>query len=121
MSPQDIERKMERERLAWVDVAPGKRIQFLRPLMDEARLFTAEGFSMTLVCEYLRDWDGIVESDLIKTGGSDSVEFDKRVATKALCDNMGWAQTVAKAMADAMAARSAATAATEKNSPLSST
>lgn len=115
MDAADLERRMEREREFWVDVAPGKRIKFLRPLMDEAIRF-ADGFSIEKICFYLRGWEGFDESDLLKTGTAEPVEFELSIASKALRDHMGWARKVAKAMSQAMTDRAKATADAEKNS-----
>ena len=115
MDAAELARRMERERLFWVDVAPGKRIQFLRPLMDEARAFTA-GMDLPVLCTYLRDWTGIVESDLLKQGGETPGDFNLANATTVLRDNFDWAAKVAKALMEALSARAQATQEAEKNS-----
>ena len=115
MDAAELERRMEREREFWVDVAPGKRVKFLRPLMDEAMRF-AKGFSMEAVCEYLRGWEGFTEADLLKTGTEAPLDFDMGNAAKALRDHLGWTRKIAKAMSQAITDRAAATADAEKNS-----
>lgn len=116
MDANELDRRMERERLFWVEVAPGKRLQFLRPLMDEARAFATD-FGVAHVCQFLRGWDGVVESDLLKTGSTEPVDYEHRLASKALRDNIDWATKSATAMSEAMTARAKATAIVEKNSP----
>lgn len=117
MDAAELSRRMEREREFWVEVAPGKRIKFLRPLMDEAR-HAVNGIRE--VCEYLRDWEGVTESDLLKSGGDATVEFDQNIASQLLRDHLGWAKKVANAMASAMKDRVKATEVAEKNSVTSS-
>ena len=114
----DLTRRMEREREFWVDVAPGKRIKFLRPLLDEAR-YAVTGIKEC--CEYVRGWEGIVESDLLTTGGTAEVEFDAAIASTLLRDHMGWAKKVAIGMASSLKERHKQTEAAEKNSVTSST
>ena len=115
MDAVDIERRMEREREFWVEVAPGKKIKLLRPLMDEARSFVTD-FGVAHVCEFLRDWDGFTEADLLKNGGDEIVEFKLTLAAKALRDNISWAQKAAKGLSDGMSERAKATTIVEKNS-----
>ena len=120
MDVAEITRRMERERLFWVDVAPGKRIQLIRPMLDEARGFAQE-FTIAKVATYLRDWSGVVESDILAAGGSTPVDFDKGLATNAVRDHLEWGQKVMTAVATAVADRAALTSAVEKKPETSST
>ena len=118
MDAAGLARRMEREREFWVDVAPGKRIKFLRPLMDEARTFGAE-FNMANVCKFLRGWEGITEGDLIAGNSPAPVEFDVDLATALLRDHIGWAQKAARALGVELSARAELTSNAEKNSETS--
>jgi hypothetical protein len=118
MDTAALARRMETEREFWVVVAPGKRVKFLRPLMDEARSFGLD-FGIAHVCEFLRGWDGIVESDLITTGGDTPVDYDAGLATTLLRDHIGWARTSAARLSEEMGARAKLTSTAEKNSATS--
>jgi hypothetical protein len=120
MDATELERRMERERLFWVEVAPGKRFQFLRPLLDETQEFVA-GITMKLVCRYLRGWDGITEGDLVKAAGDEPVEYTQALATACLRDHLAWSKKVARTLGEVVAARAKATDTAEKNSEISST
>lgn len=121
MDAVDLAKRMERERLFWVEVAPGKRFQFLRPMTDEAPTFVGGVSLIAHMAQYLRGWDGLVEGDFVKGGGTDPVEFDARVGTSLLRDHMGWTKKVADAMGREIANRIKATEDVEKNSETSST
>lgn len=115
MDHAEIAKRMVREREFWIDVAPGKRVRVLRPMVDEAHQFVG-GVNLEPLCRYLRGWDGIVESDLIAGGSTEPVEFSLDIASMKLRDDIGWARRIAKAFGDAIDARSVATEAAEKNS-----
>jgi hypothetical protein len=114
MDSAELARRMEREREFWVIVAPGKRIKFLRPLMDEARTFGLD-FSIGVVCKFVRGWDGITEGDLLSNGGAEPVEFDVGLATSLLRDHLGWAKASAEALGNELTERAKLTSTAEKN------
>jgi len=118
MDAAELERRMEREREFWVEVAPGKRLKLLRPLMDEGAAF-ANDYGARALAKYLRGWEGITEADLSAKGAATPAEFNLAVATLALRDNPAWTNAAAMAIFEAMKARFEATQVAEKNSPTS--
>jgi len=120
MDTADLLKRMERERHFWVPLAEGKRLKMLRPLVDEAGDF-GNDFSIGRVSRYVIGWDGLVESDFLKTGGSEPVEYDKRLASALLRDHIGWATAVAQAISREMSEQVKRTEDVEKNSETSST
>lgn len=114
MDAAELAKKMQKEREFWVEIEPGKRLKLLRPLMDESAGFATD-FGVKHVAEFLRDWSGIVEGDLISGGSTTPVDFDHEIASILLRDHIAWSAKAAKGMADAMVARAEATAVAVKN------
>lgn len=90
------------QRKAWVDVAPGKRIQVMRPPESALGELFAAGRSrlpehvLPLVVKYTTGWDGFLESDLLgaEIGASDPVEFDPPLWEIVSADEPEWASKV---------------------------
>ena len=114
MDAAELDRKMLAEREFWVEVAPGKRMKLRRPLMDEYGAYATDS-SPKHMAECLRDWDGIVEADLVAGGSEQPVDYSVATAGLAMRDNIDWFKAVAKGIFEAMNARALATSIAVKN------
>lgn len=104
------------QRLHWVEVGTGLRVQFARPAEAEMHRFVA-GVTAEHVCQYVEAWDGFTEATLLgeSVGSGDAVEFSRELWAEWVRDRADACGTVAKAIADAMAAHLAQREATAKN------
>lgn len=69
--------RMRRAREFQVEVGDYK-FTIMRPQESEA-LRLAESTAAQLACEYVVDWKGVTEADLVPSGGSDPVTFDRQL------------------------------------------
>lgn len=95
------------QRKSWVEVAPGKRVQIIRPPESDIGAFIridGAGRSMVLdlahVTQYVCGWDGFTEADLLGSavGASDVVPFDAALWAVVVTDRADWIQAVAAAL-----------------------
>ena len=120
---------MRAQRMSWVDLEPGKRVQIIRPREAEIReLVRPDGAGITLGVElpevkrFTVGWEGIKESDLIgSAGASDPVPFDAALWDEMVSDRSDWANKVAKKLMELIEAHIVAKEAATKNSTPSST
>lgn len=105
--------QMEAQRTAWADLAPGKRVQFRRPLEDDMPRLRSMPV-VDLACEFVCGWEGITEADLLGAAmGSDApAPFHVKLWSRFLRDNLAHVEAVAAAIVrsvtDHVAARDAA-------------
>lgn len=125
MSPEQIRAQLRAARQSWVEVAPGKSVQILRPAeADLAQFLVADAdgqrnlsVELAHVQRFVTDWRGITEADLL--GGalaSDTpAAFDAGLWADVVADRTDWRTAVAQALLSAIVAHLDARAATAKN------
>lgn len=103
-------------RLHWCELAPGRRVQFRRPLETEMHRFVG-GVTVDHVCEYVCDWDGFTEGTLLgeSVGSSDPLDFAPELWAEYVRDQSEVSSTVAKAIAAALKTHIEARGAAAKN------
>lgn len=97
--------RLRAARLHWVEVAPGKRVQFARPAEVEFAGFLAEGGTqirceLPQVIKYARGWDGFTEADLLgaAVGSSDAVPFSAEIFAEVIADRVDWLKPAAEGL-----------------------
>lgn len=112
----------------WIDLAPGKRVKFRRPMEGDLEgMFrgTPRRFTVALedVQKFAVDWQGFSEADLLGQGigNSDALKFDAQVWALAVGDNLDWLQEARKGLEGILAARIEARLAAAGNSVATST
>lgn len=108
--------QMDAQRQQWVELEPGKRVRFQRPLETEFYRFRL-GVTVDHICEYVNGWEGYTEADLLGAaiGSSDDVEFDSALWARLARDRSEYIAPVARAIADAITAHLAAKDSAAKN------
>lgn len=103
--------RMRAQRQSWVDIAPGKRVQIMRPPEAELPDFvtTTDDGRYTLHAElrhvhkYTTGWSGFTEADLIgAAGSSDPIDFTPELWLAVVEDQLEWLRAVAQALLDAV-------------------
>ncbi len=96
---------LREQRLFWVDLGDGLRVQCRRPVETDMHRFLG-GVNVEHVCEYVAGWEGVTEATLLgeAVGSSDPVPFDRELWAEWARDNAAVCGKVAQAMADAMSA-----------------
>lgn len=113
---QRVLEALRKQRLHWVDLGDGLRVQFRRPLEAEMRLLRA-GVQVEHVCEYVQAWEGFTEATLLgdAVGASDPVEFSPELWAEYVRDNLQAVAKVAEAIAAAVQTHIEAKVAAAKN------
>lgn len=118
------------QRKRWLDIAPGQRVQIIRPPeTDIGGLFVGSGKQRTMVMDlaqvikYTVGWDGVTEASLLGAaiGASDPVPFSSDVWAVVVADRTDWVQTISAALLTDVLAHFEKKAQAEKNSQPSST
>jgi len=121
--------KLRAAREHWVEVAPGKRLKFLRPTEAEQLAFVrVQGNGRQLVVEleqvqrFAVDWAGFTEADLLgqAVGVSDAVPFDSAVFAEVIADHLEWLQPAAEGLLQLIVGHRGDQATAEKNSAATS-
>jgi hypothetical protein len=117
MNQQLIDRMLA-AREQWVELGAGKAIKIRRP--DELQLLTMRrGAEVLLGVEMMVsqafDWRGFAESDLIPSGASDPVPFDREAWRLWLGDHRDCWPIVSDALGEAIEAHRSKFEAAEKN------
>lgn len=115
--------RMRAQRQSWVNVAPGKRIQIIRPHESALGEFLAPGSGNGLqadlahVVKYTTDWEGITEADLLgaTVGAADAIPFNAELWAETCADRTDWIRAVAAQLLDAIVAHQQAKADAAKN------
>ncbi len=116
--------QLRAQRLSWVDVAPGKRVQIMRPPESEIGAFLrVEDGRKSMIAEldqvvkFTAGWDGITEADILgaSVGGSDAVAFEADLWREMVADRGDWLKVVAQALLDAIVKHFESKAQAEKN------
>lgn len=110
-------------RQTWVELAPGKRVQIIRPAeanLHEFRLQGAENSverMLRCVVKYVTGWEGFTEADLLGAAlaPADPVAFDAALWATVVADHVDWVSTIMGALVDAINAHEAAKEAAQKN------
>lgn len=113
---QRVLEALRKQRLHWVDLGNGLRVQFRRPLEAEMRLLRA-GVQVEHVCEYAQGWEGFTEATLLgdAVGASDPVAFAQDLWAEYVRDNLETVSKVAEGIAAAVQAHLEAKAQAVKN------
>jgi len=104
--------RVRAQRAKWVDVAPGKRVQIVRPPEVQA----AERFmrpsavpgqvllnaGLAEVQDYVRGWDGITEADIVGSAGASDLPapFSQQLWAVVVEDHADWMRVVAQGLLD---------------------
>jgi hypothetical protein len=126
MTPEQIIARMRDARAEWIDLAPGKRLQLLRPTeLDVVRhlLKTGADGKRNFSCEFedvvraACGWEGFTEADLVgaAVGNSDPLAFHPGLWGAVVADKLDWLQLAAQKILDMVVAHQAAQAEDEKN------
>jgi hypothetical protein len=116
--------QLRAQRQSWVDVAPGKRVQIMRPPESEIGSFLrVDDGRKSMVAEldqvvkFTAGWDGITEADILgaSVGGSDAVAFEADLWREMVADRGDWLKLVAQALLDAIVKHFESKAQAEKN------
>jgi hypothetical protein len=116
--------QLRAQRQTWVDLAPGKRVQIIRPAESEiGDFFRVTNGDRSMVCgldqvaKFVTGWDGITEADLLgaAVGASDAVPFDAALWAEVVADRSDWLKLVAAALLDAIVRHFDQKAEAEKN------
>ena len=103
--------QLRAQRQSWVDLAPGKRVQIIRPAESQISEFlrtTGNGRSLVVelaqVCKYTVGWDGITEADLLgaAVGACDPVPFDSELWAEVVADRSEWLNRVAIGLSESI-------------------
>jgi hypothetical protein len=107
---------LRKGRLHWCELAPGRRVQFRRPLETEMHRFLG-GVLVEHVCEYVCAWEGFTEATLLgdAVGSSDTLPWDAELWAEYVRDHSDVTALVARAIADALEAHLKAREAAAKN------
>lgn len=90
-------RQMREQRMAWLDLAPGKRLRVIRPTeVEMARYMDNPLGQIQVVLEqvsrFVVDWEGITGADLLgpAMGAADPVPFDPALWAAVVADRSDW-------------------------------
>lgn len=113
---QRVLNALRKQRLHWVELGDGLRVQFRRPLEAEMRLLRS-GVQVEHVCEYVQGWEGFTEATLLgeALGASDAVAFDADLWAEYVRDHLVIVAKVAEAIAASVQAHLEAKDAAAKN------
>ena len=119
MSNADASRALaalRKGRLHWVDLAPGRRVQFRRPLETEMYRFVG-GVTVEHVVEFVCGWEGFTEGTLLgeAVGSADPLDFTPELWAEYVRDSTEVTASVAQAIAGALKAHLEAREAAGKN------
>lgn len=116
MSEDRVLAALRARRLHWVEIEPGRRVQFARPPETEMHRLV-DGIFVEQVIEYVRAWDGFTEATILGAaiGSSDSVEFSRELWAEYVSDHAEEVAKVAKGIAEAVRDHLKAREATAKN------
>jgi hypothetical protein len=115
-------KQLREQRRHWVELRPAvgekpaQEVCFRRPLEAELHRFTA-GVTVDHVCEYVEDWRGFTEADLLgpAIGASDSVPFDPELWAAWVRDHVAMVRKIAEAIAEQISAHLKRTEEAAKN------
>jgi len=107
---------LRKGRLHWVDLAPGRRVQFRRPLETEMYRFVG-GVTVEHVVEFVCGWEGFTEGTLLgeAVGSADALDFTPELWAEYVRDSSEVTAEVAQAIAGALKAHLEAREASAKN------
>lgn len=98
-----IAERLLAQRQHWVEVAPGKRVRYLRPRETEfASLYG--GITPEHVCQQVNGWEGFTEADLLGSavGASDPAPFSTELWAEYVLDKTDVLAQVAGAIGEAV-------------------
>ena len=118
--------KLRAQRQSWVDIAPGLRVQIIRPPETEITAFLKApdptggwivAADVTHVTRYVTGWDGFTEATLLgaAVGASDPLAFDAALWAELVADHAQWCHAVGDALIAAIVKHSEQKAQATKN------
>lgn len=113
---QRVLEALRKQRLHWVDLGDGLRVQFRRPLEAELPQLRG-GVYVEQVCSYVQGWEGFTEATILgeAVGASDPVEFSADLWAEYVRDHSEYVKKIARAIADTVEAHIEAKLAAAKN------
>lgn len=115
-------KRLREQRMSWVEVAPGKNVQIIRPTeIDMSRYLVKDGevsVGYDEVKRFTVGWKGFTEADVLgaAVGASSEVAFTDELWAAVVADHVAWVRTVAQAILDAVIAYRNTLEADTKNS-----
>ena len=116
---QDWGRRLQAAREKWVDVQ-GKRYKIRRPLDRDMRALFKAGADVgeSLATDYVLDWEGVTEADLLPgVGGEDPVPFSRGAYLEWVGDRLDVLAEISNAIWTEYQARRAIKESVEGKSP----
>lgn len=122
MNTADLIARMDAQRSQWVDLPGGKRVLVRRPLEADFRTLPLDPDTplyawRPAVAEFVADWEGFTEADLLGAaiGASDAVPFSEALWERVLADRNAYLEPVVNAIVRAVSEYAQAQALTAKN------
>jgi hypothetical protein len=108
--------KLQAQREARVEVAPGKYLVIRRPLAAHMHRLR-HGVTPDLLCESVVGWDGFKEADLLPAGvgGDMAAEFSPEAVREAVLDRQDWIEAASGKLVEMVERYFADREATAKN------
>lgn len=112
------------QRQQWLDVAPGKRLQIIRPAESQfgeiiRRVKGKAEISIELphVCKFVTGWEGFTEADFLgeTVGASDPLPFDPELWAEVVADRGDLIKLVSAALIESVVKHFEKKAEAEKN------
>lgn len=109
-------RALDLQRTHWVDIAPGLRVQYRRPLECDMRTLH-RGVDVDHCVQFVCGWEGFTEATFLGqgVGSDDAMPFDSDLWAAYVRDRVHLVGVVAQAIAGSVAQHLAQKAAAEKN------
>lgn len=104
MSAEQLIKRMRAQRMFWVELEPGKRLQLIRPTETEVTTNLFANGKITsdhAVCsKFAVGWEGFTEADCLgdTIGASDPVPFDSALWAELSSDRGDWVAAAGKAI-----------------------
>lgn len=113
-----LSEKMRAARENWVPVGKegeDKAVCLLRPLFEDMRYFVRGTLPSKIIAEFAVKWRGVLESDLLPSGGNDPVDFDRDALVEWVADQPDIADKLSSWLLEASNKRLEALSSIEKN------
>lgn len=121
MAADDIARRMREKRMAWLEIADGKKVRLIRPSEEQMGRGIVIGSGIAIgydeVKKFAVEWSGFTEADMLGAaiGSSDAVPFHADLWAEYVTDNTDVYRQVAQKLLDMCLQHIEARAADRKN------
>lgn len=106
MASEKLLQRMRAARERVVTLAPDRSVTVRRPTDLELTTYArGGGMDTTTVFDHVVDWSGFTEADLVPSGASDAVPFDRELFAEWVADHPQHWPTIAAAITDMIEAR----------------